>query len=307
MTSTDMKVSASPVAKLVRIPLLLLVALMAAVTIAAPAAAIDVDAGDWEAPPAGMNLGLIYYQHATRDTLYAQGTKVLDDAQLSSDVGLFRYMHTFDVGGLVVGPQFILPVGRLKANGDLAALGNASGVGDLLLAMPVWVVNKPKERTYLGFAPYVFVPIGSYDHDKPLNLGENRWKVDLQVGGEIGLPGDFVVEATMDALLYFQNSNFGPGGMKMKQDPLFHGQLYLSYLWTPGVRVAVGVKGLTGGETNVDGVAKDDKTQTVNGIITASAFVDQHNQLLFSVGRDLAVKNGLAESFRFNFRFLHVF
>ena len=47
-----------------------------AATLASPASALEVTAGDYEVYPAGVNIGLLYYQHADRSDLYVNGTKV---------------------------------------------------------------------------------------------------------------------------------------------------------------------------------------------------------------------------------------
>lgn len=279
----------------------------AAVTLHTPAFAIDVDAGDWEAGPPGATVGLVYYQHASRSKLFKDGDRALNNAALSSDVAILRPVHWMELGGFVWAPQVLLPVGGLRANGELAAMGDTSGIGDLILAMPVWLVNDAKQRRYFSIVPYAFAPIGSYDNKKALNFGENRWKFDLQVGGEFGITEKVIVEAAADGMLFLDNDEFGTAGVTMSQAPLFQGQLYLSYLWTSSTRVALGVKGTTGGETTVEGVAQKDGVETVNALITASTWVDGKNQILFSVGRDLAVKNGLAEDFRFNARYMRVF
>lgn len=44
------------------------------------ALAVDVDAGDYTALPAGTNLAMAYYQYATRDALYSDGDKAPIDA-----------------------------------------------------------------------------------------------------------------------------------------------------------------------------------------------------------------------------------
>lgn len=50
------------------------------------AVAIDVDAGDYTALPAGTNLGMVYYQYATADSLYSDGDKAPINAGLDSQV-----------------------------------------------------------------------------------------------------------------------------------------------------------------------------------------------------------------------------
>lgn len=49
-------------------------ALAASMLCASGASAMDVDAGDYTALPAGTNLGLLHYQHAERNRLYANGS-----------------------------------------------------------------------------------------------------------------------------------------------------------------------------------------------------------------------------------------
>lgn len=119
----------------------------------AGASALDVDAGDYTAMPAGTNVGLLYYQHAERNRLYANGDKLPLDAGLDSDIGILRGVHFMELGGYIVDPQFLLPFGNMRAKDDLSALGSDSGTGDLMLAATVWLVNQPEQRRYFGISP----------------------------------------------------------------------------------------------------------------------------------------------------------
>ena len=130
------------------------------------AQAVEVDAGDYTALPAGTNLGIVYYQHAQRDKLYSGGNRVPINPGLDSDVGILRGVHFMDIGGYIVDPQFLLPFGKLKAKDDLSALGTGSGTGDLILAATVWLVNDPKAKTYVGLTPFLYLPTGTYDRNK---------------------------------------------------------------------------------------------------------------------------------------------
>ncbi len=153
-----------------------------ALAFAVEAGAVDVEPGDYTALPAGTNLLIGYYQYATRDKLYSNGNQVGINAKLDSHIGIARYVRFVDIGGYIVDPQILVPFGELKAKDDLSALGSTSGVADPILAATVWVINKPKEGEYLGITPFVWVPIGSYDNNKALNLGQNRWQFALQAG-----------------------------------------------------------------------------------------------------------------------------
>lgn len=75
----------------------------------ANASAVDVDAGDYTALPAGTNLGLLHYQHAERNRLYANGHKQPLDAGLNSDMGKLRGVHFMELGGYIVAPGSSCP------------------------------------------------------------------------------------------------------------------------------------------------------------------------------------------------------
>lgn len=271
------------------------------------AQAVDVDAGDYTALPAGTNLAILYAQHAERDALYAQGKKAPINARLDSNVGIARGVHYMDIGGYIVDPQFLLPFGQLEAKGDLSALGKGSGVGDLILAATVWVVNQPKTNTYFGITPFLFLPTGGYDKNKALNLGENRWKLALQGGFITGLTDKLLLDVIGDVTVYGKNSEFGASNASMKQDASFQLQTFLRYNLTPALDLRAGLSYTTGGETKVNGVAQNDEARNSKMTLGAAYFVRPTTQLIFNYGRDLSVHNGFKESNRLNFRILQVF
>lgn len=272
-----------------------------------PAKAIDSDAGDWTAPVPGVDLFLIYAQHAKRSKLYAGGNLALANAQLDSSAVFLRMGHPIKVGDYVTSPNFVLPVvGRLSADGNLSSLGSTTGIGDLLLVAPLWTVIQRAERNYFGIAAYLFVPTGSYDNNRPLNIGENRWKTAFQAGGIAGVGRDFSIEWTADVMLHGKNKNFGPASATLKQDSLIQVQGYLNWHYSPATLFGFGLSHVTGGRTEVGGVSQNDRQSTTKFLLTAATFIDQRNQLMFSTGRDLSVRNGLKEDLRFNFRYLRL-
>ena len=195
------------------------IATVMAVLFSLQAHAIDVDAGDYEALPPGASVGLLYTQFAQRNTLFAQNTKVAGDNGLDTSIGILRYVKFIDIGGLTVDPQILLPFGEVKATGDLGpALGSASGIADPILAATVWVQNNPDNRVYTGITPYLFVPIGSYDNDDALNLGENRWRAALQVAHVRRLTENITMDLVGDFTVFGDNDDFGAGSQTLSQD-----------------------------------------------------------------------------------------
>ncbi|WP_407509717.1 transporter [Ralstonia sp. GP101] len=119
-----------------------------ALTLAAPASAVDLDAGDYTALPGGTNALVIYGQYATRDELYSKGNQVPINPRLDSEIGILRGVHFMDVGGHIIDPQFLLPFGRLSAKDDISALGSKSGVGDLILASAIWFYQARRQDPF---------------------------------------------------------------------------------------------------------------------------------------------------------------
>lgn len=269
--------------------------------VALPAHAIDIDAGDWETAPAGTNMAIIYAQHANRDKFVANGNTT-NNAQLKSDISILRYVHWTTLAGKPFALEVLLPFGKLQADGNMASLGKASGVGDVILTAPVWLVDNKADRNYFAVVPYLILPTGAYDKNKPLNLGENRTKYDLQLGYAHGIGRAFNIELAGDVMLYGKNTDAA-----LSQKALYQLQGHLSYQWNPGTRFAVGLSHSFGGRKTIAGVDQDDKIKTTKALLTASTFMDERNQLLFSYGKDLSVFNGFKEDSRFNLRLLHIF
>jgi len=283
-------------------------ALLLAASLFAPAAlAIDVDAGDYTALPAGTDLGLVYFQHASRDASYTNGSKAPLKAKLDSDVGILRGVHFTELGGYIADPQFLLPFGQLKGKDDLAGLGSAHGLGDLILAATVWLVNQPKSETYFGITPFLYLPTGDYDKNKSLNLGENRWKLVLQAGYITPLSDKLLLDLIGDVTTYGKNNKFGPTSASMKQDSSLQLQAFLRYKLASNWDLRGGVSHANGGETKVDGIAQHDRMRTTKLTIGTAWFADPSLQLIANYGRDASVENGLREADRFNLRLLKVF
>lgn len=284
-----------------------LAALISGVLSASCAAAFDVDAGDYTALPAGTTLAAVYYQHASRDALYAGGHRLAGDNRLDSEIGILRGVHYLKLGDYLIDPQFLLPFGSLEGKGSLSGLGRESGVGDLILASTLWLVNRPDSGTYFGLTPFLQLPTGDYDGKRALNLGENRWRLTLQGGFITPLAEKLLLDVIGDVTVYGKNDDFGPGGAKMTQKPLYQLQTHLRYQLTPSWDLRLGVSQLYGGETEVDNVARHDRQKTTKLTLGSGYFITPKLQVLANYGRDAAVDNGFREENRINLRLLTLF
>jgi hypothetical protein len=271
------------------------------------ALAVDVDAGDYTALPAGTNLALAYYQTASRDKLFGNGNEVDGEFDFASNVGILRGVHFMELGDYIVDPQFLLPFGSLEADKDIAALGEESGTGDLILAATVWLINKPEDNTYFGITPYIYLPTGTYDNEKALNLGENRYKFVLQAGYITNVTENISFDLVADVMLYGENDEFGASKTTMEQEASFQLQAFLRYNINPTWDFRVGLSKSWGGQTEVDGVKMNDEPEVTKMSIGTTHFITPSIQLAATFGRDLAVESGFSEDSRFNLRILKVF
>jgi hypothetical protein len=275
---------------------------------AGTAQAIDIDAGDYTALPEGTNVGLIYAQHAERNSLHANGNQVPGNNGLDSDIGILRLIHFTKIGGYTVDPQLLLPFGKLNGAGDMSTpLGQGSGTAGLILAATVWTINEPENKRYLGITPFLIAPTGTYDAVKALNLGENRWKYALQVGFIQGVGDKLSFDLAADVTSYGTNDHANIAGQSLTQAASYQVQGFMRYALSPTWDLRGGLSRTHSGETKLDGtgqgnVATIDKLQ-----LGTAVFVGPKTQLLATWGRDLSVDNGFKESSRVNLRLLQVF
>lgn len=128
-------------------------------------------------------MGRLYYQLASKGSVLSSSDKINADYNLTYDIGMLRLLRTLQISeAATLAPQVLFTFGLISGDGDVSSLSSDSGSGDLILTVPLKV--KPNDGgDIFSFAPYCYVPSGSYDHNDALNLGENRWKVNLQAAG----------------------------------------------------------------------------------------------------------------------------
>lgn len=288
-----------------------LAACATALGLAEPAMAVDVNSADYVPAPAGTSIAAFYTTYTTRGSYKAVGgSEITQDTNLESFVAMPRLIHYMDIGGITVAPQVLAPVGTLF-NGKLggASLKSTGGAADVILAAPIWFGNNAQSATYFAITPYLFVPVGSYKIGDPLNLGENRWKFDLQAGLAQGLSPDVLLQVTGDVMWYGTNSDaIGRGIGRLEQDNTYQLQTWLSYIppsdktW----RVAVGYSKYWGGQQRLNGALTGAATESDQIRFELSKFVTPDFQILGQIQHDIAATGGFREDLRATIRLLKI-
>ena len=264
-----------------------------------------IDAGDYIPAPSGVQLGIVYAQFSHAGSLYADGDKIDDGAELDTAVSVLRYVRYAKVAGKTFDYQIIQPYGRVEAGGSVQALGGSTGFGDTIFVAAFWPFENPETETYLGLSSYVYAPTGEYDADKAVNLGENRWRGVLQAAYSRKLSEKWIGELAGDVTVYGANKDFAAG--RLEQDPTWRAQAFARYLVDDANEANLRLMYVRNGETQVAGLDRNDEGGTLSAMVTWRHNFRPTLQFLTQVGTDLKVDNGFKDDARLQFRLVNVF
>ncbi|TWI45217.1 outer membrane putative beta-barrel porin/alpha-amylase [Pseudomonas duriflava] len=287
-------------------------ALVASFMFSSHARAVDVNAGDYTALPAGTNVALWYQQYSRSDQYHPDnGSTNRAGTSLKSNISIVRLIHFMKVGGITIDPQILLPFGHVyDARISGQSLSSATGLADPIIGATFWLVNQPAagmSGRYFGITPLIYLPFGSYDKHDALNLGENRFKGDLQLGWIEPLWGKISFELYGDAVFYGHNNDAGNGNQTLKQDPTYQIQTNLRYDFDPTRRVAFGYSAITGGKQFLESDYTGQKTQVQQVRVEYQQMVNRSVQLSAQLTHDTHVDGGFQEDIGINLRALLVF
>lgn len=271
--------------------------------------AVDVNVGDYTALPKGSNVGVFYYQHGEMDGYYQDGNKT--KAKSRSDIGIARFIHYTDIAGMRATPQIIIPVGSVR-NTHIAGhdLNDASGFADPIIASAFWLINQPENGLsgrYLALTPFIYLPIGQYNKHDSVNLGENRFKFDLQMAWVQPIYNKLAFEFYQDAIWYGDNDEAGNGNQTLEQDTSYQTQVNLRYDLNQLQRVAFGYAANYGGNQSLDGINlhQDMKKQQLR--LEYQQMINPKTQISAQVISDTQVESGFKKDLGLNLRLFYIF
>ncbi|MFJ4192560.1 transporter [Pseudomonas sp. NPDC089534] len=273
-----------------------------------PVYALGTNLGDAVAPPPGHDLLAIYLLDTKNSKLYSNGSVVSKQAKLDAVTTVVRYARPIQLGNLIANPQFAVFHNNLSPE-HVDGLRHTSGVADPLIGFPVYLLSDHDAGEYLAVAPFLFLPIGEYDHKDMLNPGENRWKATLQVLYQRRLGNGFNLELVGEGTAYAHNDDYGPDRKTLRQRPWYETKAALTHQFNDAghTLAGAGVYRDFGGQTKLDDRWQDDRIATTGFFIEASTFLSRSDQILLGLYRDTDVENGFKVSQQFRLRYLHIF
>jgi len=200
---------------------------------------------------------------------------VVSGASVEAIVAPVGYARTFVLFDRAAMVAVLVPMGRISS--EMSVLGNvvveqASGFGDPLAELDINVLGKKPIKSLPDLLRYepgfsldllvdVAFPVGEYDSDQPLNLGQNRWygRVGAPIVWQIGpwVPGK---RTTMEFLpsLWLFGSNDDYVGQTLKTDPMFQLEGHLTRDLAKNLWASLDGTWVVGGQASVDGVEGDE-------------------------------------------------
>lgn len=285
-----------------------LICLAASIAGAGGAKSQEIEPFEFVPAPAGTNLLLGYYIYG-HDTEYSiAGGPTIKNSGLEVNIGIARYVHYFDLAGHPAVLQILQPFGSESGGHiDGQSLGSAFGAQNTWLGGAFWPYSNQASKTYVITDFFIYPPDGTYDPHSALNLGDNRWDGDVQIGLSKGIGDHFSFDASFDAEFYGTNGNAAPFGGTLNQNPTYRGQLWLNWSWSKAFSTSIGWEGFFGGRQQLDGTFTGAKTEEQRIRAAAGLFLTPTFQTLIELNHDVQHSGGFKQDFGATLRVLYIF
>jgi len=204
---------------------------------------------------------------------------------------------------------------------DLKLTLHATGMADFVFLPTIgyeFVQNaQDHTHTWMAATIYVTAPTGSYDKDRLLNVGGNRWIFNPLVTIGQRFLRAFTIEASANISAYTQNSDYRSAQLlgqllKLKQKPSFGGAVHFGVDFHPRYFSALSYLINAGGERTVDvagqGEVVESKQLVVHSLrANLGMRITPQTLLLAQWQEDVGGSKGSVQGRFFGLRVTHVF
>jgi hypothetical protein len=218
---------------------------------------------------------LIYNSISGNTNPFDMSHTVTPGANFDATLVMTGYARTFTLWDRSAMAAIILPMGRISGEvvtpaGRTTSL-SASGFGDPMLEFNLNLLGPKAQKNIPDVLRYepgfsvdlladLALPIGEYNSDQPLNVGQNRWygRIGFPVIWQLGdwVPGRRTTLEFLPAVWMFGN-NTDYVGQTLKTDPLFQLDAHLTRDFTETLWGALDLSWYNGGRASINGVPGD--------------------------------------------------
>ena len=232
----------------------------------------DFEPRRWTHLPVGTDIVGLTYGFTTADLGFDPVLEV-QDAKVEMHTLAIAYTRYMGIVERTTRLDVVVPIQHAQWDGQLSGVPQEverEGLADPVLRFSTNLIGAPplagkefaefrtghETTTTVGAALEVRLPLGDYKDDKLLNLGQNRFAIAPQLG-VLHTIGEWSFELTGTAVFYTDNDDFFRD-TRLEQDPLFSGQAHVVKTFGSDWWIAAGAAYSWAGESQVDGVDKDD-------------------------------------------------
>lgn len=269
-----------------------------------PSFGIDLQPNDIVAPLPNKNYLSLTYQNSQNTTFYNNGTVVTSKPYgnpiINTSAAFARISTTYEVASLPGVSYVQLPYGSITTAGSLSSYAGDAGFGDVSLATAIWPYSNRDSRTYLGIAGYFMAPTSNYSSQTVFNVGENRYKSDLQMGFQKPVVGSLDGAIAVDTMWFGGNSRCAAAcgfnaNQALTQKPLTTIQAGPIYTINPIFTVAATYFYVAGGATLINNQYQNNVINTQRYLLSGQAHTSI-GRFSLQYGRDMEIKNGFMQS-----------
>jgi hypothetical protein len=261
--------------------------------IAGGVAADDVEPRRWTPLPVGTTVAGIAVIEG-KGNIALDPVLQIEDGTVEQTTAVLSAVHAFDLLGKQARIDVRVPYQQARWEGLLAGLQrtrDVRGFADPRVRLSVNLLGPPAlgadefqayraahpVDTVVGAAVAATLPLGKYDDERALNLGDNRYSITPQLG-VVHTRGAWSYELTGSADFFTDNDEFLISKTR-EQDPIYALQAHVVYAPSPIWWVAMGGAYAWGGESTVDDVARDDYRETLFFGASAGLAIDRHSSV----------------------------
>jgi len=222
---------------------------------------------------------------------------VTPGGNFDATMAIAGYARTFALFDRSAMAAILLPMGRIS--GDVSVAGrtfsqSASGFGDPMLEFNINVIGPPAQKNIPDAVRYepgfsvdlladLALPIGEYNSDQPLNIGQNRWygRVGLPIVWQLGpwVPGRRTTLEFLPAVWLF-GDNTDYVGQTLETDPMFQVDAHLTRDFTEHLWGSLDAAWYSGGQATINGV-QGEKLDNLGIGLTLGYTINENLNLTF--------------------------
>ena len=201
--------------------------------------------------PVKGNFAVVSYGYSSGNILLDNSLPIEDLKSTLNNI-IIGYARSFRLFGRLAKFDAIIPFSFANFTGKVSQIDTSTsrtGFGDPLFRISMILVGTraldakdffkvPQKKFNLGFQFRVRPPLGQYYPDKLLNLGANRWAFKLGLAASYTIKKKLILEGHFISWFFTANNKF-LGDNRITQKPLISGQFHISYIFKPGLWLAV--------------------------------------------------------------------